>query len=1140
MKKMVPNNFNKEKIERILNLLESKKNSGKNILATCPFCYKDQKFSYSIESIHSKTGMFKCFSCDVHGNGTDLLQKLENNQSIDYIRPTYPLKSFIDDQIAHSDSKLKPFIDNGDWDYRFPILNQSGEELYVRLLKYKKGELNKKGKEEKILGFIHKAEDGIYYWGMGGRESIFYGIDKIKKNSEIVFIVEGEKKRDILEKCLNDYYQGNEFSVISPINGCNQKLDEYTLKALEDANPKKIVFIPDLDTESTKGFNFVRDNNRILSSKGFKSFIYNLREFIQEEPFDGYDIVDALESHKENVINNLISICGSNEILSHFHLRYLWDNIIPNFYGIDKIKKNSEIVFIVDGEKKKDRLEKCLNDYYQDNEFSVISPTNGSSQRIDEETLFALEFANPKKIILIPDLDSDLRKGFKFVRDNNSILLSKGFNSFIYNLREFILEEPFDGYDIYDALEAYEEVTVDDLVNNSRSDDYLIPSQQRYLWDNRKGNEISFNSPYINQSFSFNFLYENLNGYESPCLLIKSIQGTGKTTFIKEVASKSKILYISSRRSLCIEVGKILGCKDYLMVIESEKYVADACVNYSDSLAVCIDSIYLFETILRNLKDYIVIFDEVDSILNSLFLSDHILKPNNKNFIRYVYFDKLIYIINNSKMCLFMSSDIPESNVNLIQNIKSLKHMNFESLPIFHLTNLYEDKKIYKRYIQSDLFLKKIIELLSNGKKVSISVNSKIDINKLEYFLLNGVKIREIKIIKITSIKTQEGLDAIKNKDFTKYDCVIYSPTIFIGNDFNVEFSDYHFLFCTNNRTTDHYELLQSCFRFRRAKEIHFCFKTIKKRSLSTPEAIVKKIENKTKELEKKFTPILKLKENRLFVETYSELRAAKDNSLFDLENKFISLLKSRGAKIETFQDLSKIPYDFKSMSKKFGVYYKERISRLPIIACKDRLKSISNGAPASNEDEKDAFDKSQIFFHLDLRPDFSSKFVDKLVTKSSPKKVYECLRNNFVLISDLNVVIKMDKVNQDTLLTEEITKFHLKQVLQKCFRILFNLNPEELKPDTLKSIIPEEVIDSSKQAELTIQLLNDPDFIKFWKGKKGNVSYFIRNLFNDILGWGLIAKQGAGKIRTRSYRVNQEGFQLFLDAVSKKRGYLP
>ena len=339
---MIPFNHNNNSVQRIIDILENKKYVGKNIIARCPFCDRDKKFSYSVESNYSNYGMYKCFGCGASGNGYELLQKQNDFRTIDFNKPTLPLISFIEKELTQKDSKPKLFIDYGDWEHRFPVLNQSGEELYVKLLKHSKAKKNSKGKFEKNIGFIHKAEDGIYYWGMGGRESIFYGIDKIKKNSEIVFIVEGEKKRDILEKCLNDYYQGNEFSVISPINGCNQKLDEYTLKALEDAIPKKIVLIPDLDLDIKKGFKFVRDNNSILLSKGFNSLIYNLKEHIvEEEPFDGYDIVDALESHKEFFIKKLISICRSNELLTHFHLSYLWDNIKPNFYGIDKIKKNS-------------------------------------------------------------------------------------------------------------------------------------------------------------------------------------------------------------------------------------------------------------------------------------------------------------------------------------------------------------------------------------------------------------------------------------------------------------------------------------------------------------------------------------------------------------------------------------------------------------------------------------------------------------------------------------------------------------------------------------------------------------------------------------------------------------------------------
>jgi hypothetical protein len=980
---MIASEFHDDFERRISQNLENVTYSGKNMVAKCPYCGKEKKFYYSSKGIKSNSGMFNCFSCKASGNGYELLQKLGDNQSLDHHEPRIPLKSFIPIEITLGDSKPKLFIDYGDWEYRFPILNQSGEELYVKLLKHSKAKKNNKGKFEKTIGFIHKAEDGIYYWGMGGRRSIFYGINKIKQNSEIVFIVEGEKKRDRLEKCLNEYYRGNEFSIISPITG--------------------------------------------------------------------------------------------------------------------------------------------------------------SSQELDDETLTALKFANPKKIVLIPDLDSDLTKGFKFVKDNNSILLLKGFNSFIYNLRENIADEnPFDGYDIYDALYEHEEVTVKDLINVCSSYEYLIQYQQRYLWDNRNGSEIAFNSPFINQSFSFEFIYEELKQYTSPCLLIRSIQGTGKTTFLMDIIKGNfKILYISSRAALCIEVAKLLGIKDYQSVLKSNHFVDRLCESYSDSLAVCIDSIHNFDYIRDHFNEYIVIFDEVDSILNTIFIAKHILKPKYKNYIRQVYFRTLIEIITNAKMSICMSSDIPTSNKNLIKNIKWIQHAESDSIPMFQLSNYYQDKKLYFGYHSKIVYLNKIIELLSSGEKVTISVNSKEEIVKLEYLILNGVKDRKLKILKITSVKTKESSKAIKSKDFSEFDCVIYSPTIFTGNDFNVEFSDYHFVFSANNRTTDHYELLQSCFRFRRSKEVHFYFKTNKKKGISDSETIKKRITVNTIQTKKYFTPIISSKENRLFVETYSELKAEKDNSLNDLEFNFVSLIDSRGAKVVYIQDKNETSHDFKTMAQNFRVHYRERISNLPIIGDKKRLKAISNGMPALDEDEKDAVDKSEIYHLLEIPRDTSSYFVERLVTKSSPRKVFEQLHNNIVLISEFNEVIKMDEINQDSLLTGELTKINLNKVFQKCFNVLFNLSPEELNPDKLRSIISEVEIDPPKLAELTLLIKNDPDLLRFWKGKKGNISYFIRTLFNDTLGWGLIGRQESDKNRTRSYRINREGFNLFMNAASNKKGFL-
>ena len=965
-----------------MDFLENKKYIGKNIFAKCPFCGKDQKFNYTYESEISNYGMYNCFVCNENGNGKKLLDKLGINPRVDYEVPRIPLNSFIEKERPIVDSNPKLFIDNGSWEYKFPVINQYGEEVYVKIIRYIKGDLNKKGKLQKDIKFIHKAMDGRYYWGKGGRDSIFYGINKLKKNSEIVFIFEGEKKRDRLENCLNEYFKENDFSVISPINGCKQELDV--------------------------------------------------------------------------------------------------------------------------------------------------------------ETLSALETASPRKIVLIPDLDSDLSNGFKFVKDNNSILLSKGFNSFIYNLAETLVEsDPFDGYDIYDALETHEEITVSNLINICRSDEYLKFYQQKYLWDKRIENEIEINTPYINQSFSFEFLYDELKKYKSPCLIIKSNQGTGKTTLLKEIVeSNIKLLYISSRVALCMEVAKQVGIKDYKWVEESEKFINKARIIYSGSLAVCIDSVSKFDYILKHLNEYIVVFDEVDSTIKTLLIGTHIFNKYNRHYIRPLLFGKFVSILNDSKMTICMSSDIPKSNLNLLQKIKGFNRANSSSNLIFKITNSYKDKKKYVGYYYFENFFSKIIELLSKGIKVSISVNSKREINKLEAIISKGLKNREIKILKICSVKTVEVLTSIKNKDFSAYDCIIYSPTIFTGNDFNVDFSDYHFMYSANNRTTDHYELLQSCFRFRRSKEIHFHFSSAKSKQEINEETIKRNIIAKSSELAQFSTSIIFDEENELFLNTYCEAKSEFNNSRNDLERNFIDLVKSRGA-LPSYNNLNTdVIHDFKKLSKEFKLQYDGRISKLPIIANKNRLLSIKNGSPALNEDEKDAVDKSEIYHLLSIPREISSSFVNRLVTKSSPRKVKEQILNNITLISEDKEIIEMDTSNQDILLTDEITKFTLSKVLRKSFQVLFNLYPEDLKPESLKISIPEVVIESTKNAELGNLLKNDLDFIRFWKGKKGDVSYFIRHLFNETLGWKLIEKQGSNRKIPRSYSVNLEGLALFLDAACKNKRY--
>lgn len=151
----------------------------------------------------------------------------------------------------------------------FSWVDENGKELYQTLRLYTNGE-GKNGKKGKTFLPRHKSPQGIWIYNIEGVRRVLYNLPKVIE-SEFVFIVEGEKKADILNRVLkdengiiattatggaqvkwlpeyNELFKGK-FVIVLPDNdkaGMDQALDVCrNLKPVAD--PLKLVKLPGLD-----------------------------------------------------------------------------------------------------------------------------------------------------------------------------------------------------------------------------------------------------------------------------------------------------------------------------------------------------------------------------------------------------------------------------------------------------------------------------------------------------------------------------------------------------------------------------------------------------------------------------------------------------------------------------------------------------------------------------------------------------------------------------------------------------------------------------------------------------------------------------------------------------------------------------
>jgi len=277
-------------------------------------------------------------------------------------------------------------------------------------------------------------------------------------------------------------------------------------------------------------------------------------------------------------------------------------------------------------------------------------------------------------------------------------------------------------------------------------------------------------------------LFKKFTSNDKQVIGIKSPMDTGKTHTIREMIKNNQstfkhILMISTRRSFCQSVGGTyadLGFKQYLNKQENVN-----CVNAER--AICsLESLEKFMANDPNMHYDLIILDEIESIL----------KQFNSPYINYrdETFGFFMKVLGKSHRILACDADFDNSANNFLKTIKK----DYDLLINTHKTQQKRKLIINK----NDYNIIKNIDLcMKENKKVVVVSMSNRKARKLE--LTYKSLYPEKKVLCHTGESTKEEKEALcnVNKNWVKYDILIYTSTVGAGIDFNIPHFDSMFAY---------------------------------------------------------------------------------------------------------------------------------------------------------------------------------------------------------------------------------------------------------------------------------------------------------------------------------------------------------
>jgi hypothetical protein len=333
------------------------------------------------------------------------------------------------------------------------------------------------------------------------------------------------------------------------------------------------------------------------------------------------------------------------------------------------------------------------------------------------------------------------------------------------------------------------------------ADEYIdtaLQIDQQYLIMNGDIND--------NDEFVCKMIRKWLEDNEIKTFVVKSPMGTGKTTMIEKILqyddSIKKVLWITHRQSLTKQIYGKFKVFDFKNYMDNDGSLRDL-----DRVIVQVDSIERIlsiddsdNTCKFNIYDLIFI-DEIEGNLYH-YCSPFLNKPNRN---ARSLFNFMILCVQHAKKLLVIDADI---------GMRSKIFVDYLDKSIF-INNNY--KPIQKTFIVTNnrtKYLNALFNDIKEGKNICIISMSSSILNKFE----KKIKKENVEYIMHTSStddKLKNELEDV-NSFWSKFQVVLYSPTIESGVDFNMKhFDKIYCVIKSGNMTCSQRSFLQMVGRIR-------------------------------------------------------------------------------------------------------------------------------------------------------------------------------------------------------------------------------------------------------------------------------------------------------------------------------------
>jgi len=336
----------------------------------------------------------------------------------------------------------------------------------------------------------------------------------------------------------------------------------------------------------------------------------------------------------------------------------------------------------------------------------------------------------------------------------------------------------------------YENVSRDIIKQQFYSNSFDIDFNKLVLYSYaRKDNRDKLYDKYFGEHYDeYTFDYDEIDMYkldydiisekfkDNKLCVLKSRYGSGKTTYIKNLIddkySDKRVIFLTMRQTLALNLNndfKTMGFVNYLDNDEDINYEQDKIIISIDSLR----KITYMRLMKMKIKPYdLVICDEFCSLL-SHFDYQKLQDPE----VLHKIFE---CIINKSTQTYFLDGDISNREILYLQ-----KYFNYNDKPLFNI-NTGINYNIIISYNYEKYFNDINTDLEANKKICVVSMSSNFALDIYNKFSDNY---KCLIIYAKSDDKVKSKLEDVEEL-FIQYDMVIYSPTITVGVDFNIEYFD--------------------------------------------------------------------------------------------------------------------------------------------------------------------------------------------------------------------------------------------------------------------------------------------------------------------------------------------------------------